>query len=59
MKNYVNRDGQISAYPIDELYATLKKQKEKKKLEQEIRYLYGRITGEVLSGEVVRREYAL
>ena len=59
MKNYVNRDGQISAYPIDELYAALKKQKEKKKLEQEIRYLYGRITGEVLSGEVVRREYAL
>ena len=57
MKNYVENDGQISSYPVDELYASLKTDKEKKKLEQDIRHLYGRITGHVLKENYVRREY--
>ncbi|MBR5858335.1 MAG: CapA family protein, partial [Clostridia bacterium] len=30
MKNYVDRDGQISSYPVDELYSSLKSEKAKK-----------------------------
>ena len=59
MKNHVARDGQISSYPIDELYAVAKKDKEKKKLENDARYLYGRVTGKHLEGEIIRREYEL
>ena len=59
MKNYVGRDGQISSYPVDRLYPTLTKEKEKKKLEKDIRHLYGRITGKPLTGEMIRKEYEL
>ena len=57
LKNYADKGGQISAYPVDELYKTLKSNKKKEKLENEIRYLYGRITGRILEGDIVRREY--
>lgn len=57
MLNYVEKDGQISSYPIDELYASLKTEKEKAKLEKDVRHLYGRITGRVLKDEIIRREY--
>ena len=59
LKNYVNKDGQISSYPVDELYASLKSDKEKEALEKEIKYLYGRVAGKILEGDVVRREYLL
>ena len=59
LKNYVDRDGQISSYPVDELYASLKKEKAKRKLEAEIRYLYSRVTGKALEGDFARREYEL
>ena len=59
MKNYVERDGQICSYPVDELYEALKSRKEKDELIKEIRYLYGRVTGRILEGEDVRREYEL
>jgi poly-gamma-glutamate synthesis protein (capsule biosynthesis protein) len=59
LKNYVDRDGQISSYPVDELYDSLKCEKEKKKLELEIRHLYGIVTGHVLTDNPVRREYEL
>ena len=60
MKNYVDRDGQISSYPVDELYSSLKSEKAKKKLESEIRYLYGRVTGRILDvNAIVQREYEL
>ena len=58
LRNHVDRDGQICSYPVDELYAVLPA-KEKKKLEEEILHLYGRITGRVLTGQIVRREYDL
>lgn len=58
MRNHVDRNGQICSYPVDELYATLPP-KEKQKLERDILHLYGRITGRVLTGQIVRREYDL
>jgi poly-gamma-glutamate synthesis protein (capsule biosynthesis protein) len=59
MKNVVYRRGQICSYPLDELYATLKSEKERKRLERDAAYLYGRITGDHLEGERIRREYLL
>lgn len=59
LKNYTERDGQISSYPVDELYASLRCEKKKAKLVSEIKHLYGRITGRILEGEPVRREYEL
>ena len=59
MKNHTGRDGQIFSYPVDRLYATLTSEKDKKKLEKEIRHLYGRVTGKPLTGELVRKEYEL
>ena len=59
MKNCVSPDGQIASYPVDELYGSLKSEKEKRKLVEEIGHLYGRITGNVLHGEPIRREYDL
>ena len=59
LKNYVSRDGQIASYPVDRLYGTLSSDKEKKKLEKDIRHLYGRITGKPLTGELIRKEYEM
>ncbi len=59
MKNCVMPDGQIASYPVDALYETLKTDKEKRLLEKEIRHLYGRVTGRVLEGETVHREYEM
>lgn len=57
MKNCVMPDGQIASYPVHDLYATLKTEKEKKTLEKEIRHMYGRITGRVLKEDLIREEY--
>lgn len=59
LKNCVLPDGQIASYPVDALYKTLKTEKEKMALEKEICHLYGRVTGNVLSGETVQQEYTL
>ncbi len=55
--NYEKRGSQISAYPADALYATLKKDKAKQKLEKDMKKLYGIVTGKVLEGDIIRREY--
>ena len=52
-------DGQIASCPIDEMYASLKSEKEKKQLEKDVCHLYGRITGKILTGEIIRREYEM
>ena len=57
LKNCVMPDGQIASCPVDELYVKLGNEKEKKQLENDIRHLYGRITGRVLTKPIVRREY--
>lgn len=59
MKNCIMSDGQIASCPIDELYANLKSEKEKKQLKKDVCHLYGRITGKILTGEVIRREYEM
>ena len=59
LKNCVMPDGQIASYPVDTLYKVLKTDKEKALLEKEIRHLYGRITGRVLEGELISREYEM
>ena len=59
MKNYVGLDGQISSYPVDQLYKKLKTKKAKAQLEKDVEHLYARITGRVLKGDVFRREYEL
>ena len=59
MKNYVGFDGQISSYPVDQLYKKLKTKKAKAQLEKDVEHLYARITGRVLKGDVFRREYEL
>ena len=45
MKNYVEKDGQISSYPVWDLYDTLPEGKKKAALKKDITHLYGRITG--------------
>ena len=57
MKNCVMPDRQIASCPVDELYETLKTEKEKAQLEKEVCHLYGRITGQVLTAPLIRREY--
>ena len=37
----------------------LKSEKEKKQLKKDVCHLYGRITGKILTGEVIRREYEM
>ena len=59
MKNYVGLDGQISSYPVDQLYKKLKTKKAKAQLEKDVEHLYARITGRVLKGDVFRKEYEL
>ena len=59
MQNRRMPGGQIASCPVDELYAELTSEKEKKALEKDIRHLYGRITGKVLKENIVRREYEL
>ena len=59
LKNCVSSDEQIASYPVDELYNSLKSEKEKKALRKEIRHLYGRVTGNVLRENIVRQEYDL
>ncbi len=59
MQNRVMADGQIASYPVDELYQTLKSEREKKALERDVRHLYGRITGRMLNEDIIRREYVI
>ena len=59
LKNCTMPDGQIASYPVEILHKVLKTDKEKALLEKEIRHLYGRITGRVLEGEILRREYEM
>ena len=59
MKNHVSRDGQIASYPVDQLHKKLKTKKAKAALEKDIQYLYARITGHKLKGELIQKEYEL
>jgi len=57
--NYEKRGSQVSGYPVDALYAATTDPKEKARLEKDIMKLYGTVTGKVLTGEIIRKEYEL
>lgn len=59
MKNYVEKDGQISSYPVHDLYKTLPEGKKKDALMKDIKHLYGRITGKYLPEGELQEEYEL
>lgn len=57
--NYEKPGTQVSGYPVHEYYKTLTREKDKIRLEKDMRKLYGTVTGKVLEGEVFRAEYEL
>jgi hypothetical protein len=57
--NYEKRGTQVSGYPVHEYYKTLKSEKAKKALEDDMKKLYGVVTGTKLTGEIFREEYDL
>ncbi len=57
--NYEKRGGQVSAYPVADLYGTLQSTKAKTRLEKDMRKLYGVVTGKVLEDPVIREEYEI
>ena len=57
--NYEKKGTQVSGYPVDALYAATTDPKEKQRLEKDIMKLYGTVTGKVLTGEIIRKEYEL
>ena len=59
LKNYAKRGTSVSGYPVDELYASLKSEKAKGELEDDVTKLYGIVTGKPIAGEIIRREYDL
>ena len=59
IKNHVEKGGMISGYPVDELYASLKTEREKKALEKDVAKLYGIATGKANPGKLIQREYDL
>ena len=58
MQNYVEPDGQISSYPVHDLYKVTP-EKKKPALMRDIRHLYGRITGKSLPEGPLQEEYQL
>ena len=59
MKNYVEKDGQISSYPVQDLYESLPEGKEKTALMKDIVHLYGRITGKYAPEIPLQEEYEI
>lgn len=57
--NHAKRGTQIAGYPVDDLYKTLNKEKEKQQLIKDIQKLYSMVTGKILTEPFVRREYEL
>ena len=57
MKNYVEKDGQISSYPVWDPYDTLPEGKKKAALKKDITHLYGRITGKYQPDVPAQDEY--
>ena len=54
-----NRGESMISWPVDELYASLKSKKKKKKLLENVKWAYKIVTGKDIEGEVIRREYEL
>lgn len=59
LKAVEKRGKQLVSWPVDELYKTLKSQKERQLLEKHVRQVYQYVTGKAPVDEVIRREYTL
>jgi len=59
MKNYVEKDGQISSYPVHQLYNATPEGKKKAALKKDITHLYSRITGKAIPDGPVQEEYEI
>lgn len=54
-----NGKKQLSVWPVDALYNSLKTAGRRKKLEKEVREVYAIVTGRAIEGDVIRQEYEL
>ncbi len=59
LQNYEKPGTQVSAYPVDALYAALPEGRQREQLLKDVKKLYGVATGKVLRGELIREEYEL
>ena len=59
LKAIEKRGKMIVSWPVDELYETLKTQKEKDELIKHIKQVYKYVTGKDITENIVRREYVL
>lgn len=59
LKAVAKRGKQLVSYPVDELYATLKSERAKRRLERDVRQVLSWVIGNVPDGELIQREYEL
>ena len=59
LKGVEKKGTQLVSWPVDELYRTLKTEKEKALLKRHVCQVYEYVTGKIPVGEVIRREYEL
>ena len=59
MLRSVKKKGKLVTYPVYDLYNSLKTDKEKIKLESEVKQIYRYITGKELTEEIIKEEYVL
>ena len=57
LKAVEKRGTQLVSWPIDELYKTLKTDKERKLLENHVKQVYKYVTRKELTGEIIKKEY--
>ena len=55
----VQKGKEIITWTVDELYTSLKTEKEKKELENEVKQIYKFATGNEITDEIIKREYSL
>lgn len=56
----VERHGkQLVSWPVDELYKTLKRKKDKERLEKDVKQIYKWVAGEDILENIIQREYTL
>ena len=59
IKGVQKKGDKLVSWPVDELYKTLTKDKDKKKLERDVRQVYKYAMGKDIEGEVFQKEYSL
>lgn len=59
IKGVQKKGEKLVSWPVDELYKTLTNEKDKKKLEKDVRQVYKYAMGKDIEGEVFQKEYVL